>query len=96
MLKLKVRILAEDTARATRTNVISPARYAAQKVGTYANNVIDKTKEQLGHQLAQVEESTSQSMERTGRWISANPLVGVGVAFAVGLLASTLLVSSKR
>lgn len=92
VLKQDVRIFAENAAKTTQAKVIEPAKDAARSAGAYANDAIEKTKEKL----TQAGEFTSQRMDRAAKWVSANPLSGVGVGLAVGVLAATFIVASRR
>ncbi len=91
-LKHDVHNVADNTAKAAQSKIIEPAKDAARSAGAYAKDAMDKTKEKL----AQAGKFTSQGMDSTARWVSTNPFSGVGVGIAVGVLAATLVATSRR
>ena len=91
-----VSLFATDAAKATKDQVITPAVEAARSVAGYTSDAMEKAKEQIGHQIHQADEFTSQRLDQTSRWISTNPLSGVGVGFVLGVLATTFFGSSRR
>ncbi|MDZ4401179.1 hypothetical protein [Prosthecobacter sp.] len=96
-LKKDVRTLADDTVKVARQHLVDPAIEAAHRASAYARDTMLETRNRVSEQVTQVEHYASEQYDRTARWVSANPLTAVGIAFAVGLSISGLFAhSSKR
>ncbi|MDI1312270.1 hypothetical protein [Prosthecobacter sp.] len=96
-LKKDVRILADDTMKVARQQVVDPTLEVARRASAYARDAVQETRERLSQQVSQAERYASAQYDQTARWVLAHPLKAVGVAFAVGLVITGLLgQASKR
>jgi ElaB/YqjD/DUF883 family membrane-anchored ribosome-binding protein len=96
-LKKDVRILADDTLKVARQQVVDPTLEAARRASAYARDAVQETRERLSQQVSQAERFAAAQYDQTARWVLAHPLKSVGVAFAIGLVITGLFGrSSKR
>lgn len=95
-LKKDVRILADDTMKIARQQVVDPTLEAARCAGDYARNAVQETRERLSRQVTQAERYAAEQYDQTTRWVLAHPLKSVGIAFAVGITLSGLFGRSSR
>ena len=96
-LKKDVRILADDTMKVARQQVVDPTVEAARRASAYARDAMQQTRDRLSRQVSQAERYAAAQYDQTADWVLAHPLKSIGVAFAVGMTISGLLrVFSKR
>lgn len=95
-LKKDVRILADDTMKIARQQVVEPTLEAARRASDYARNAVQETRERLSRQVSQAEHYAALQYDQTARWVLAHPLKSVGIAFAVGVTLSGLFGRSSR
>jgi ElaB/YqjD/DUF883 family membrane-anchored ribosome-binding protein len=85
-----LRNLAAGAEANAQAHVITPAFDAARRAGAITSEAIDKTREQLAHQVAQAEQFASQQYDRTAKWVSANPFSALGIGFAAGMVITSI------
>lgn len=96
-LKKDVRILADDTLKVARQQVVDPTLEAARRASAYARDAVQQTRDRLSQQVSQAERYAAAQYDHTAGWVLAHPLKSIGVAFVVGIAISGLLgLSSKR
>ncbi len=96
-LRKDVRALADDTLKVARQQVVDPALEAARLASDYARNAVQETRARLNRQVSQAERFAAAQYDQTSRWILTHPLKSVGIAFAIGIVFTSLFGrSSKR
>lgn len=98
-LKEDARHLAEQTVEAAREKVVAPsidaARHAKERVVEpaveAARGYARHTREFINEQGTRFERAAVDSRDRVSHWVVKNPFAALGVAFAAGLVCSTLL-----
>ena len=96
-LKKDVRILADDTLKVARQQMVDPTIEAARRASAYARDAMQQTRERLSNQVSQAERYANAQYDQTASWVQAHPLKSIGVALAIGIAISGLLgLSSKR
>lgn len=96
-LRKDVRILADDTMKIARQQVVEPTIEAARRAGEYARNAVQDTRQRLSRQVSQAEHYAAAQYDQTARWVLANPLKSIGIAFAIGItLTGVFGRASKR
>lgn len=95
-LKKDVRVLAEDTMKAARQHMVDPAVETVHRVGAFARDAMHEAQDHISKRVSEAERYASRQYDRTERWVSGNPFTAVGIAFAIGLVISNLLGSSRR
>ncbi len=96
-LKKDVRILADDTLKVARQQMVDPTIEAARRASAYARDAMDQTRERLSKQVSQAERYAAAQYDQTANWVLAHPLKSIGVAFAIGIAITGLLgLTSKR
>ncbi|WP_395748870.1 YqjD family protein [Prosthecobacter sp.] len=94
-LKKDVRMLADDTLKVARQQVVEPTMDAARRARAYANDALQETRDRLSRQVTQAERYASAQYDQTARWVITHPLKSVGIALAIGVVLSSLF-SSRR
>lgn len=78
--------LKDNIVSATRHQVIEPAMHAAEKAGTLARDAYHDTRETMSKEIALAVDLAVRQRDVAARWVSANPLTAIAIAFAVGAL----------
>ena len=76
--------LRQNLVNATRQQVIEPAMHAAEKAGAMARGAYYDTRDTVSKELALAKDIAARQSDKAARWVSANPLTAIGLAFAVG------------
>jgi ElaB/YqjD/DUF883 family membrane-anchored ribosome-binding protein len=95
-LRKDVRTLADDTLTAARQQVVDPALEAARRAGAYARDAVNETRQRLSKQVSQAEQYASAQYDQTARWVLTHPFKSVGIAFAVGIVISSMFGNSSK
>lgn len=95
-LKKDVRILADDTLKVARQQVVDPTVEAARRASAYARDAVQQTRDRLSKQVSQAERYAAAQYDQTTGWVQAHPLKSIGFAVVVGIVISGLLGLSSR
>lgn len=95
-IKEDIRILADDSLKAARDHIVDPMIHSAQQAGASTKEAVQAAKTLVIDQAGRAEQYASQQCDRTVTWLSANPLTGVGIGFAIGVALTTLMGSASR
>ena len=95
-LKKDVRLLADDTLKIARQQVVDPAIEVARRARSYARDAVNENLERVSKQLTQAERYASAQYNETSRWVLMHPFKSVGIALAVGIAITRLFSSPRR
>ncbi len=62
----------------------------------YALDAMQDTRDRLSKQVTQAERYASAHYDQTARWVLTHPFKSVGIAFAVGMVITSLFGRSSR
>lgn len=95
-LKKDVLVLADDTMKAARQQVVDPALEAARRASAYARDAVQETRQRVSKQVTDAERYAAAQYDQTARWVLTHPMKAVGIAFAVGIVLTSLFGNSSK
>lgn len=95
-LRNDVRALADDTLKIARQQVVDPTIEAARRASAYALDAMQDTRDRLSKQVSLAERYASAQYDQTARWVLTHPFKSVGIAFAIGMIVTSLFGNSSK